>query len=196
MVHALGAARSLKGAVLVLGPCLAPAVQHGRVVPFADLRAEAGRRHAPHGQHDMGVGVAVVALPVGRVNVQVGHHAKRDKLVAHEAAHEFGPLRVGQFVRQVQQDLAAKLGVLALLAALDRVPKLGTVVQRGGRGGGGHDFGKQGGGLAGVVERLAGALVLKAGGGAVGGGVDRAAPAASPDHLRLEPVCRHAPLAC
>ena len=58
----------------------------------------------------------------------------------HKAAHQFQPLRGVQFVRQCHVELAGKLGVLALLHALDGAPQQFPVLQPCGGADRHHDF--------------------------------------------------------
>jgi hypothetical protein len=93
---------------------------------------------------------------------------------------------------EVQEDFAAKLGVLALFRQLDGVPQFRPVAHPVRHVLGGKDFGMQDAALAGVIADEAGAVVVDPAGGAVGRRARGAAPRASPDHLRRKAVRNHA----
>ncbi|MDQ0390425.1 hypothetical protein J3R73_000217 [Labrys monachus] len=57
------------------------------------------------------------------MHIEVGNHAGRDEFGLNEVAGQFDALRLRQFARQGEFDLAGELGVLAQLAGFDIVPQ-------------------------------------------------------------------------
>ncbi len=81
VIHPLVDPLTLKAAVGVVAPFLAPCLQQGLVVPRPVLAAKAIARDAAGGEHDVGMMVALVAFRPWGVNGDVGHHAAVDELV-------------------------------------------------------------------------------------------------------------------
>ena len=165
-----------------------PQIQQLLAVPFPCLHGIQSVRGCPaQCQHDMGM-VIVAALPLLRHGVMQGdvrHHAPVHKMPLHEAAHQLQPLCGVQLVRQRHIELAGKLGVGALLHALDRAPQQLPVFQPRRRTHRHHDFGMGHPFAAAVVVDFAGTVIAHLRPAAVGGGCRRLG-AGTPAAVRIQ----------
>ena len=139
------------------------------VVPLAGLLPEPLRRDVPHGAGHVGVVIALIAAPVGKMDCDIGDHALRDEHLRHELADERQALPRCELVRQWQHEFPRDLGVLAAAGQLDIGPELLAVIHPVRSAGGCEDLGVDDARFAGVVETLAGALVKQEGRRPVGG---------------------------
>jgi hypothetical protein len=71
--------------------------------------------------------VALVAPLVRAVDRDVGDHAVRYELLAHEANDQLAPAIVVELVRERKQDLTTELRVFAALRAFDAIPELAAI---------------------------------------------------------------------
>ena len=174
-----------------LGPAFAPALDHLRAVPVADLLAEPVLVHAAHGQHDMGMGFWHSVLACIPMHVHIGNHALIDKFGLHEVAGQFDALCAGHLAGNGELHLVGKLGVLADLDGFDLVPKSFAVAKMLGRSLRQHDFGMDNAALAGKVVAAVDALIAQPRGRAVGGGCHRARPGLAADDLDVKMIDRN-----
>ena len=84
------------------------------VVPLARLLAESVFCDVAHRAGDVGVVIALVAVPVGQVNGDIGDHSPGDEHPRGEIPDESQALAVGQLVGKGQHEFPCELGVLAL----------------------------------------------------------------------------------
>ena len=111
------------------GPGFAPMLQLLGSVPLPHLGAEAVLVHRAHGQHDMGVRLELAVRADVPMDVEIGDHAAIHELGLDEVAGQFDALFPRQFARDGELHLAGKLGILALLGRLDRIPKTFALAQ-------------------------------------------------------------------
>ncbi len=121
------------------------------------------------------------------MDIHVGNHALAGKLLPHKILHQPFTLLVGQLMWERNSDFAGKLGavgaVALILAALDMVPELfsvlrpfGCVLRR-------ENAGELNAAHAAVIFVDAGALVFKLGAGIVGGLGDGTLPLSPRNHM-------------
>ncbi len=147
-----------------------------RGVEHAGLGREPLRLKLPGGGQDVGVMVALVALPVRCVDRHIdGHPIAPDQLL-REVADDPRPLGRADLGRQGQLPFAPGDGVTAGLAGLGRVPERGPVLRPGRGTVGGDDERLLDALLGRVVVQTALALALDALARAVGGGGNDGAP--------------------
>ena len=156
-----------------LGPAFAPALDHLGPVPVSDLLAKTAlvpiHADLAHGQHDMGVGLGQAVLADVPMHVEIGDHAPIDEFAPSEVAGELDALRLRQFARDGEFDLAGKLGIFADFERLDIVPEPFAVAPRLRRMLRQHHLGMDDAALAGKIVAAIQPLVAQPRGGAVGG---------------------------
>ena len=194
VVHPRPRPRRRQGLVHRRRPVRPPRPQQLRGVPVPRLLAEAPRGQGPHRQHHVDVVLRLAALPRPRpVMGHVRDHPPPDEGAAHEP-HRQPPLRLRvELARQSQLHLARQLRVPPPLRRLDRVPQplaLPHPVRRIGRG---QHLRARHVPLAPVVMHLPGPLVPQRPPCPVRCRRHRRPAVLAPDHLRAEPVDRHAP---
>src|SRR5580693_409828 len=95
----------LKVAVGGALPPLAPALEFFPAVPLADLRAEPIGPDLAHGQKNMRMMIAFIAVLVGKMDRDIRNHPLAHELLAHIIFDEALALLGGQFVRQANLHL-------------------------------------------------------------------------------------------
>lgn len=177
--------------VHMLGPAFTPFLQEVGAVPVAVLRTEPVLTDLAGGQHHMGMRLR---QPVGAdvpMHVQIGDHAARHELVAHEVTGQLDPLCFGHLTRDRELDFARQLRVLAQLDRLDLVPQGFPVVETFRRVFRQHHLGMLDAGLVGEIVGSTEPLVVQSRRGAIGSRRQRARPGRAGDHLRREVIERH-----
>src|SRR3546814_3952980 len=89
----------------------------------------------------MGVRLGPTVLADVPMDIEIGDHAFLDQLGLHELARQLDVVFLRQLARQSELDLAGKLGILALLGGLDRVPQRSPISEGFGRASRQHHFG-------------------------------------------------------
>lgn len=142
----------------------------------------------------MSVKIPLVAVLVGRMNVQIRDHATADKLGLHPLAQGFAVGLKIEFMRKRHKDVTGKLGadfkaaVLLHFGLFNGVPKLLTIIHPRGRVVGCHDLRMKNALLAREIACLAVGFINDLIGGAVGCGTASLAASAPSDDL--EPWAR------
>ncbi|MNT38950.1 hypothetical protein D3C72_1751630 [compost metagenome] len=177
--------------VHMLGPGFAPVFKQGGAVPVSRLGAEALGAHLPQRQHHMGMRLWETVLADVAVDVKIGDHAPPHELPLDKGASQFDGVGGAHLSRQGELDLAAELGVFALLSPFDFVPERLPVGPALGRAVWQQNLRVQHARLATVVEGLLGALVEQTRGRAVGRRRHDAAAGRAGDDLGGEVVDSH-----
>ena len=118
----------------------------------------------------MGVRLGQSVRPDVPVNVEVGDHAAIDHLALDKVAGQLDALRLVHLAGNGELDFAGELGVLTLLAGLDRVPKGGAVRQVLGRAIRQHHLGMDDAALVREVVVAIQPPIVEPRGRAIGGG--------------------------
>ncbi|CAB3802576.1 hypothetical protein LMG28614_05647 [Paraburkholderia ultramafica] len=192
MIDGFGNAVLRENAVDGVGPMLAPCFKLRGVVPVTILVPKAGAGQVPHRQHDVSMMISVIAAAVGRMHREIRDHALRYEFLRHKRAHQVDALRVGQFMRQRQLDVAGELRVAAFFNALDGVPELYPIAHPFRRIVGSDDLGMQNAALLSVVPNFAETFILDARGGPVRSRGRRAAASGSGNDLGGKAIGSHA----
>ena len=150
----------------------------------------------PHGQQHMGMWLNLAVAGRAPMHVQVGHHATRDELLAHEVLRQPHRLGLAQLARQGDLDLASQLApalltVPAHFAGGHLVPERLPIQPTAGRSFGQDDLAMDHAFLGQEVLAAAQLLVEQTLARAVGRRRDDPAPLLTADDLGLEVVDRH-----
>jgi len=175
-----------KAGIDVIGPTLAPLLHKFGAVPVADLLREPALADFAHGEHDMGVRLRHAVRADVPMHIQIRNHAAFDKLGLDEIAGKLDAIDLAHLARNGKFDLASKLRVLALLAALDLVPQRCAIAEPFGRTFGQHDLAMLDAGLGAEIMVAIQPLVVQPLACAIGGSGDGAASGSAPDDFRGE----------
>lgn len=127
MINPLNVPSPFQSLVDMAFPLLAPTPKQRPVVPAALLVTEPIAVNFSQGKHHVHMRVTPIPLAVGVVDSEIRDHPARDELVADEASNQIKLLVSSEFMRQRKLDLSTKLGVPALLGALNGIPKCFSV---------------------------------------------------------------------